>query len=1635
MSGTYSSGTYTETYQFVGEFVDRVTAPADQASVSLDNLGIAATDMSAQVKSATDAVSAGLEKTAASANNAAARGFNTLQRSIDPLGAALRRAEADLTKLNARIAAGGSELDKYTSLLPVATAKVADLRKGHELFLDNLSKTEGQTRQVSQGLRIMSLQIVDVVQGLGSGMPIWQTFIQQGGQVYQVAQLMNVGLRDVGTYLAALISPGKLAVTSIVAVGAAMAGMAIYAEATNRRLGELRAQLSASRTDFETMAASVEKSARQVAAATSASFKEASAAAQTLGSTRAFVGTQQDLADLTKTAVDLAKVMGTDIPAASKLLAQAMTNPSAALKTLSEGEKPLRTVTVALRLQVDELVRVGKFAEAAKLAIDALKTSSSEAPKQMTPLQDALHQLSTAFNKTGEDGRSFAQAIGEAITSAAATAVTMLKEMVEVLEKLRTMKFPEVSADQTLDIPGIGTWGPSAPSGMVRGVGQWLSGSTGQQTSDAKLDYIVNALRFQYPSLYSQSGPPLVNPQSGATGMMQMIPGTQQMLGFTPGFVGGSAGNNMIAGLSYMNQLYERGLSPAGIGNVYGGATSGPAQAARQSDLSGAKIGNLPPDVVGGIEFIGQIFGWPDWLIKLAKQTAYVESKGQQFQGGSTAAAGGGSGATAPADRRGSAGSSIYGGGQDEAAGQRGIELVKNIKIQSDEVKRLKLELDDMTVSRQKAHDAGQPEQEKRITDAITIQKDAIANAENVLRKETQALQDQGKVAGIVGQANKELAQIYLEAARARESGRGASDAQVQGQVAALTEKQTQAFSEQNKELDINIAAADKLAAAWTGGADAAAKAAAQEEAHKQVLATLATATHDVAAAEADRTQKLLQVAAGQEKVKAAQEGSNIRDTISLLQLENSTLGENADQRALAIQHLRDEQELRKLYPNLIAAGNTELIAERDQLAATQQAYREHQQNLDYLAGQFSSAFDTIGNAITEAFVSGDAHAVNFANVMKSVVSQIIQQFLRLAVINPIINSLFGGMGGQSMPTLFSVFDAVGGGSALGGGGSGGGGGTLLQGAGLARSAFGNPFSGNGLIGSFLGQGIFGTSVGEAAAANTAAGLADPYFGYAAGSTGAFGGASIGSLAGGFGAGFGVGSLAGGFVQSALGKTGPAPQIGAGVGALAGAAIGSIIPGVGTLIGGIIGGLIGGGGGGLIGPKPKSPYSASFVGIGADGQLTVNSALSGNQLTPSNLIPIQQEASIFNQNLGNLGVRVAGTTGAPPAGDATGLGFFGTAKNPQGIAAEHITDVFSKLRFGASTVGYGAEEEGVLNRYLNDKTFQSFEELGKAVEKVRTFVERTSPTLLKFGEVAGSLNDAIANINNTFGPAIATAHELGFKEQELTAVRDAQIVKVQTEANAAFTVGQQGYAIRAQTAAAALSGDPSQLAAAQLAQFDFQAEAERKQLADNIVQVYGEAIRGTEGFVQNMAALEQALGAERLTIATQANDAILAQQKQARELAMEQARSSAAQLITSIADYTHGLKYSAASPLSPLAQLDEAQRQFNAVSGAAVAGDATSLSKLTGYSDTLLGAARQVYGSGEGYANVFRQVVETLNAVASVPVDTLTASIYQLEVRSQTQTLVDAIASLQNEVAGLRAQVAAGSAMPSRLAA
>ncbi|NDG51384.1 MAG: hypothetical protein EBY30_20650, partial [Rhodospirillales bacterium] len=81
-----------------------------------------------------------------------------------------------------------------------------------------------------------------------------------------------------------------------------------------------------------------------------------------------------------------------------------------------------------------------------------------------------------------------------------------------------------------------------------------------------------------------------------------------------------------------------------------------------------------------------------------------------------------------------------------------------------------------------------------------------------------------------------------------------------------------------------------------------------------------------------------------------------------------------------------------------------------------------------------------------------------------------------------------------------------------------------------------------------------------------------------------------------------------------------------------------------------------------------------------------------------------------------------------------------------------------------------------------------------------------------------------------------------------------------------------------------------------------------------------------------------------------------------------------------------------------------ARRQFDAVYGAAQAGDARSLSSLQSAAETFRQSSREIYGGGQGYADALRLIGDE-NA------------------RQNTDRIVDALADLRRENAALRRDI------------
>lgn len=294
----------------------------------------------------------------------------------------------------------------------------------------------------------------------------------------------------------------------------------------------------------------------------------------------------------------------------------------------------------------------------------------------------------------------------------------------------------------------------------------------------------------------------------------------------------------------------------------------------------------------------------------------------------------------------------------------------------------------------------------------------------------------------------------------------------------------------------------------------------------------------------------------------------------------------------------------------------------------------------------------------------------------------------------------------------------------------------------------------------------------------------------------------------------------------------------------------------------------------------------------------------------------------------------------------------------------------------------------------------------------------------KSAEAASAYQQALDQVTASYADNIAKAQELSLSTDAITAARDRELAKVTQQRDRQLAAYDAGLDIRI---ARATGGDQTSV---NLAAFDLAATQEIDQARAQLESWGLTAEQVSQRILRN----EQALAAERLSLQQEQQAQLQQQQDQLRAQAVQSAGSA----ISSLADYARSLAYSDKSALAVQDQYSLAQRQFRAVSGAALAGDANSLSRLKDYSESLLSASRAVNGSGAAYAADYGRVLDVLGSVGSISTDALTASYFaQITMQAQAAsatTIVAAIQALQAEVASLRTQVAQGGSIPARAA-
>lgn len=188
------------------------------------------------------------------------------------------KATAEARKFIAALQAQQDAAGKTQSELLAMKAAQLGVTQEAAPFIEAMRKQEAQAKkmgvsmgQYSQAMRMLPMQITDVVTSLASGMPVWLVAIQQGGQIKDSFG----GIGNTFKALIKLINPMKLAIGGVVGV---LGSLALYAYSSNKEVEALKKTVGEDlglRGDFATQVATSIKELSDVTGKTTDEIKDA----------------------------------------------------------------------------------------------------------------------------------------------------------------------------------------------------------------------------------------------------------------------------------------------------------------------------------------------------------------------------------------------------------------------------------------------------------------------------------------------------------------------------------------------------------------------------------------------------------------------------------------------------------------------------------------------------------------------------------------------------------------------------------------------------------------------------------------------------------------------------------------------------------------------------------------------------------------------------------------------------------------------------------------------------------------------------------------------------------------------------------------------------------------------------------------------------------------------------------------------------------------------------------------------------------------------------------------------------------------------------------------------------------------
>ena len=645
----------------ISSTADTATAALGKVSTAATGFGKAANDSGALVASLVgkvDAATAAYTAMASAAGRAAAAEAAAASNRANVVAAQARQsanqyANAGYTSRAGDLEAAFAAADKLrASLVPLAAAeqqhaaqlaKIAQAEKSgvitaneavaarttaQKTFIGQTSVLNDNAKAhhgVTEAGKLANYQMIEIAE---TAHKFADQVISGGSAVKGLAYELPNAIAIAGGFSNALAAIGRnIPLIGLAAGAAGLVAFALSAESNETRLRSLGQQARATRDDYASYAKTLDDAARNVAAYTTLSTKDARSTVNSIGLDANFAGNADDLKRLAIDAQNLATVLKTDLAGGTKIITDGLDNATKAAKDLQE--KGFAGFTPELVRTVDLLQTGGKPGEAFALVLQKLEERiKGAATDALTPLGVALRRLNEDFNGSKDAGKSWSDTIGHAIETATANGITNVARLVEALGRGKTAiedafsRPPQTEFGKVMPFPVSSgrnvPYGPPAPPGMFAGQPAPNAGASDPASYAAMRDRLAKEYGVD-PDLIARLNRteghrgPDGNWQvstSGAIGGFQLLPGTfadqQAKYGF-PGSINDDEANARAGITYYKESLARRGGDPTRAYYDYHDGPSAARTSAAARDAGVNFAGYSGPGLTGYADASGMV--------------------------------------------------------------------------------------------------------------------------------------------------------------------------------------------------------------------------------------------------------------------------------------------------------------------------------------------------------------------------------------------------------------------------------------------------------------------------------------------------------------------------------------------------------------------------------------------------------------------------------------------------------------------------------------------------------------------------------------------------------------------------------------------------------------------------------------------------------------------------------------------------------------------------------------------------------------------------------------------------------------------------------------------------------------------